>query len=69
MKWLTMRKKCPKCGSRNTKKIVYGYPDEKLIKMYQQGSILIGGCCIETDDPDYRCANCQFEWRKKSPLR
>jgi len=40
-------KKCPKCGSKNSVKIVYGMPSFKLFQEAEAGKVKLGGCCIE----------------------
>lgn len=40
--------KCPRCGSRNTARYIYGYPlfDEKMQKNLEEGKWELGGCCL-----------------------
>jgi hypothetical protein len=35
--------------------IEYGFPDDKLIEAAGRGEVLIGGCIIEPDNPDFEC--------------
>ena len=42
--------KCPRCGSRDTARILYGMPlmDEVLQEKLNSGSIVLGGCFLKT---------------------
>ena len=65
--------KCPYCGSKNTAKILYGFPafDEKLQSELASGKVALGGCCISEIQvngkivnlkPARKCNNCQKEF-------
>lgn len=58
-------RKCPKCGSRNVIKILYGEPTGEALFMEAQGKIKLGGCLITDIDPEYYCNNFENEWNKK----
>lgn len=58
-------KYCIKCGSKNTAKIVYGYPSNELILQAKAGKVKLGGCCIFDEQPEYFCEDCQHEWNRK----
>ena len=51
-------KNCPKCGSDNIIKIVYGKPGPKLIEQSEQGKVKLGGCCISSNSPHWFCKQC-----------
>ena len=44
--------KCPYCGSKNTARIIYGYPvySENLQRKLDQGMVSLGGCCVFSVD-------------------
>ena len=44
--------------------ISYGYPSTEMWGKENIGEIVLGGCSITEDAPDYRCTECQFEWQK-----
>jgi hypothetical protein len=46
-------KKCPKYGSKNSVKIVYGMPSFKLFQEAEAGKVKLGGCCIIEGGPEY----------------
>jgi hypothetical protein len=54
-------KNCPNCDSPRIAKIVYGYPnyDDKMAEDISEEEIVLGGCCVTEDDPDFQCIECQ----------
>jgi len=64
-------KQCPRCGSKDTLKIIYGMPTEEL---FNKTEYWIGGCCIAIGDdgekisPDYHCKACGYEGNKKQAI-
>jgi len=68
MKYRSARKpkKCPVCGSSKIASYLYGMPiyDEKLQEDMDSGKIVIGGCCITDDDPQWKCLACKEELYK-----
>ena len=57
------RYKCPKCGQLSGVRIVYGYPSDELLKVAESGDVVLGGCVIWGDDPNFVCKMCKHEWR------
>jgi hypothetical protein len=53
---------CPECDSENVAGIVYGYPSEEMFDQSERGDIVLGGCCVTEDDPEWRCKDCENEW-------
>ena len=62
---MARKNKCPKCGSLNTVRIVYGYPSEQGILAAEKGEIILGGCCVTFSEPEFHCKDCEHEWRKE----
>jgi hypothetical protein len=56
---------CPKCGSSNGVKIVYGYPSAETLEKAELGEISLGGCCVSFDDPTSSCKDCDYRWGGK----
>jgi len=55
--------KCPKCGSKNAAKIVYGLlSKESMEKMEDEENpkVVLGGCCVGPEK--WSCNDCEFEW-------
>jgi hypothetical protein len=54
---------CPKCRSnKNVTKIVYGYPNDKLMKEADEGKIRLGGCMVGTCNHKYYCKKDNLEF-------
>ena len=49
---------CPTCGSTEAIRIAYGYPDFELWQAEERGEIVLGGCVIGPESPDYECRRC-----------
>ena len=48
---------CPKCNEMGKiKEILYGMPSED----YSQDKYVLGGCCIEENDPEIQCTACDW---------
>jgi hypothetical protein len=56
---------CPQCGSKNALKIIYGYPSHELFEEAEQGKVMLGGCCISEDSPEFACRDCNKQWSRK----
>ena len=57
--------KYPKCKTSDfVTPISYGYPSLEMREQSDLGEIVLGGCSIREEAPDYRCTECQFEWQK-----
>ena len=57
-------KKCPECGSDSIAEILYGLPayDEQMERDLDAGKIVLGGCCVSDDSPEWHCNKCKHEW-------
>jgi primosomal protein N' len=53
-------KSCPNCNSPRLAEILYGLPrfDDELDNDIKEGRIVLGGCCVTDNDPDYKCVDC-----------
>jgi hypothetical protein len=56
---------CPACGSSYIAGYLYGFPppDPQLETRIRDGQVVLGGCVIYDDQPDFRCNGCGFEFR------
>jgi hypothetical protein len=54
---------CPKCQSENVLDIMYGYPSNEAIKKRDRGEIVLGGCCIDRNNPRWACDRCNYRWK------
>ncbi|MCX7845323.1 MAG: hypothetical protein N2312_01785 [Dictyoglomaceae bacterium] len=55
---------CPQCGSKNVIPIVYGYPSYKLWEEEEKGNLKLGGCEIDSNNPEWHCKDCKYEWKE-----
>ena len=53
---------CPNCSSENVARIVFGYPGPEMMEESQRGKIVLGGCCVGEDDPQWHCNDCDQDW-------
>jgi hypothetical protein len=51
------RPTCPRCGGVPLR-IVYGEPGSHLARARDRGELVLGGCVIEEDAPDWACPRC-----------
>ena len=63
---LTSKRKpqeCPSCGSKKVATILWGYPEfsSKLEKNLKEGKIVLGGCDVSDNDPEWQCVDCKVE--------
>ena len=54
--------KCPQCGSTEVVPIVVGYPSLEMFESAERGEVALGGCCVEIDDPEWHCKDCERRW-------
>ena len=52
----------PDCGSANVRPIVYGEPALSLALQARRGELVIGGCVIMENSPDWDCADCRRQF-------
>ena len=55
-------KTCPKCKSNMIIDIVYGYPSEEMSEDADRNKIALGGCCIDSSNPLFKCKSCFHEF-------
>ena len=55
---------CPKCGSREISRLVYGEPqmDEGLLGDLMARRIKLAGCEYFEGAPIYYCYHCDYSW-------
>lgn len=56
---------CPNCKGRVVK-ILYGEPTDEAMEESENKKIIIGGCCISDDDPQWGCVDCDYKFLKVS---
>ena len=50
---------CPRCGSTDAVRILYGYPSADMGEAERRGEIVLGGCMVWRESPDYECRACR----------
>ena len=55
--------KCPECSSMEILPITYGLPSGDALEAERNGELILGGCNDSDIKPDYRCKQCDYEWR------
>jgi hypothetical protein len=58
MSQMTAHPLCPRCGSADVLRIVYGYPTPEAFEAADRGDIALGGCVIGEESPAYECRAC-----------
>lgn len=58
------RRKCPQCQSKKVVPIIYGMPTQETFEEAEEGKLIIGGCCLSDDSPEWHCNDCQHEFNK-----
>jgi len=61
-------KLCPKCGLKNSLKIIYGMPSYELFKESEVEKVKLGGCCIMEGGSEYFCKDCEHEWNREQAI-
>lgn len=56
---------CPKCKSKDVVEILYGMPSYEAIEAYERKEVILGGCLVTDNDPDYGCLCCNHRWSVK----
>ena len=56
---------CPKCNSTNTVFLSYGLPDcsAEEQELIDRGDIVLAGCGISEDTPNWGCRDCEHTWK------
>jgi hypothetical protein len=62
-------RKCPHCSFSPVASILYGMPaySAKMRRDLEEGRLELGGCCVGTDDPAWKCSKCGLEMYKEQP--
>lgn len=61
-------RRCPKCGA-NLTKITYGYPTNDMFDAHARGELIIGGCVVQPDSPEFACTECGWSGNRRSGRR
>lgn len=53
---------CPSCNSERVVPIVFGYPGPAMLDQMEAGKIMLGGCLVDEDNPEWHCKDCEHDW-------
>lgn len=53
---------CPSCSSLRVRRIIYGEPSPELGERADRGEVVIGGCVIFGNDPEWDCPDCGHQF-------
>lgn len=57
-------RKCIACGGKVVP-ILYGEPDEEGGALIDAKEMIMGGCCVTDNDPQWGCLNCDTIYLKE----
>jgi hypothetical protein len=60
---LLQRPCCPDCGAGDVVPIVVGLPDPELMGAADAGEVVLAGCVVMPNQPDWFCRMCRHEWQ------
>ncbi len=46
--------------------ILHGMPTGEAFELEKAGKIVLGGCCVEENNPDRSCPECHFNWNSET---
>ena len=49
---------CPACGAADPVPIVYGLPGLDLFEAAERGEVVLGGCLVGSESPEFECRGC-----------
>jgi hypothetical protein len=50
---------CDLCGKTPARRVLYGYPSPELIERARRGEVILGGCLIGGEQPNWLCRKCE----------
>ncbi|MGH2740545.1 MAG: hypothetical protein ACRDH6_08715 [Actinomycetota bacterium] len=57
---------CPRCGSEDQVRIVYGFPTGETVEAFKRDEIELGGC-LTGSPARWHCRACGHDWPKSGP--
>ena len=58
---------CPSCNSKDVARIFWGEPadSEMIFKKIKEKKIVLGGCIVTDNDPEWECNSCHHRWGQR----
>jgi len=50
---------CPRCGATDAVEISHGLPTREAWEAELRGEIVLGGCLVGPESPDFECRSCK----------
>ena len=60
---LLQRPDCPSCGAGDVVPVIIGMPGPELMEAEEAGDVVLAGCIVMPDQPNWACRICRHEWR------
>jgi hypothetical protein len=60
---MLQRPDCPECGAGDVVPMIVGLPGPELIEAAEAGEVMLAGCVVMPDQPNWGCRICRHEWR------
>jgi len=58
-------RRCPRCCSDEVLPIAYGLPSPDMVEESIAGRVVLAGCMVWPEAPNWHCIVCGYEWRKE----
>ena len=56
--------KCLSCGGAKVVPILHGMPSPEAQTWVDQGRIVLGGCCVTPEEPNWHCKDCRADFKE-----
>lgn len=56
---------CPGCGREDSVPLLRGLPDVETMRLAERGQVVLGGCMLLGEDPEFCCRSCGLEWGRE----
>jgi len=60
-----MKPVCPKCDSDRVSPIIYGDPSDEMLTKAARKEVVLGGCMMRKNSPDFLCQDCGTRWTRR----
>ena len=60
---LLQRPDCPRCGAGDAIPVIVGMPSPELMEAEALGEVVLAGCVVMPDQPNWACRICRHEWQ------
>lgn len=64
IKFMVKPEVCPQCGGRVVD-ILYGEPTPEAMEAIERGELMLGGCIVSEDAPEWQCVKCGQHYKQE----